>query len=52
MVATMSLGAGATGTGFATAPLTLALTGTIASAIYQGATLGTYTANQVVTVNP
>ena len=52
MVATMSLGAGATGTGFGTAPLTVALTGTIASTIYQSATLGTYTANQVVTVNP
>jgi len=52
MVATMSLGAAAVGTGFGTAPLTVILTGTIASAIYQIADLDTYTANQVVTVNP
>jgi hypothetical protein len=52
MVATMSLGAAPIGTGFGTAPLTVILTGTIASAIYQIADIGTYTANQVVTVNP
>ncbi len=52
MIATMSIGTGSAGLGFAAAAQSVTLTGTIASTIYQGANAGTYTGSQTVTVNP